>query len=237
MKLHLLILTITYIIFASCKHKPIQPTNINNNNNNPPDTTVNTENPCSPDTVYFKNDILPIILSNCTMSGCHNSSDKADGIILTDYNSIKSGGDVKPYNPNNSDLYEVLIESDLDKRMPYKLPALSATDIAKVKKWIQQGALNNECTDCDTTITMSYATHIAPILQANCNGCHNTNNASAGVDVSNYNSLMIIVNNGKLNGVINHLSGYSPMPKNAQKMSDCNIAKIKKWINNGSLNN
>ncbi|MEZ5046544.1 MAG: hypothetical protein R2831_06090 [Chitinophagaceae bacterium] len=237
MKQSLLIIFVSLSIMASCIHETIQPNNSNNNTNNPIDTTNNNQNPCSPDTVYFKNEILPIILSNCTMSGCHNSNDNADGVTLVDYNSIKNDGDVSPFNPNSSELYVVLIENNISKRMPYNLPPLSATDIAKIKKWIEQGALNNECTDCDTSGTMTYTNHIAPILQTNCNGCHNASNPSAGIDVSTYNSLSIIVNNGKLNGAINHLSGFSPMPKNAQKMSDCNIAKITKWINNGAPNN
>ena len=33
---------------------------------------------CSPDTVYFANTILPLLSSNCAMSGCHNGLSGGD---------------------------------------------------------------------------------------------------------------------------------------------------------------
>lgn len=230
--LYLIALTLLYMA-PGCKHQAIQPVA----NNTPNDTSGNDDHPCSPDTVYFVNDVLPLILSNCTMSGCHNTMDHADGVTLMDYNSIMNDGDVTPFKPAKSDLYEVLVDGDPDKQMPYKLPSLPASDINKVKKWIEQGALNNACTDCDSSMPMSYVNHIAPIMQSNCNGCHNPGNLSAGVDLSTYSTIIISVNNGKLNGVINHLGGFKPMPQNAPKLSNCSIAKIVKWINYGALDN
>jgi hypothetical protein len=34
-----------------------------------------------------------------------------------------------------------------------------------------------------------------------------------------------------------HSPGFSPMPQNDNKLSECNIAKIKKWIATGAPNN
>ena len=34
----------------------------------------------------------------------------------------------------------------------------------------------------------------------------------------------------KLVGVITHAAGFDPMPKNGNKLSDCSIAKISKWV-------
>ncbi|MFY8185634.1 MAG: hypothetical protein ACOVLD_06160, partial [Bacteroidia bacterium] len=39
----------------------------------------------------FKEDILPIFVSNCTMSGCHNSIDKKEGYDLSNYDGIMTG--------------------------------------------------------------------------------------------------------------------------------------------------
>jgi hypothetical protein len=232
---YLIGVSIVFLVLNACQHKPILPPPPNNNN--PIDTSSSGLNPCSPDTIYFKNDIYPIITSNCTMSGCHNATDKADGIKLVDYNSIIKDGNIVAGDLDESKLYREIIETDPDKRMPLNLPALSSTDIDKIRKWILQGALNNECTDCDTSMAMSYTSHITPIINANCKGCHNSANPSAGIDVTTYNTLKTIVDNGKLLGVIAHQIGYSPMPKNGSKLSDCNIAKITKWINNGAPNN
>jgi hypothetical protein len=43
--------------------------------------------------------------------------------------------------------------------------------------------------------------------------------------------------NGKLYGTIAHTAGFSPMPKGSAKLSNCQIATIKKWIDGGMLNN
>jgi len=40
-----------------------------------------------------------------------------------------------------------------------------------------------------------------------------------------------------LMGTIKHESGWSPMPKNGNKLSDCKIQKIDRWILDGTPNN
>ena len=57
---------------------------------------------CSPDTVYFHQTILPLITSNCAMSGCHDAISKKDGVILTDYTNTMR--EVKIASPTSSDL-------------------------------------------------------------------------------------------------------------------------------------
>ena len=89
---------------------------------------------------------------------------------------------------------------------------------------------------CDTT-NVTYSMTVAPIMQNNCNQCHSQSIASGGIITVGYNDLIIIVNSGRLWGTINHLAGYSFMPKNGNKLSDCDIAKIGKWIHNGAPNN
>lgn len=100
----------------------------------------------------------------------------------------------------------------------------------------EQVLYQNSTVTCDST-NVTYTKSIAPILQANCNTCHNQSIASGGIITVGYNDLIIIVNNGRLWGAINHLGGYSFMPKNANKLSDCDIAIIGKWIHNGAPNN
>ncbi|WP_395768998.1 c-type cytochrome [Aquirufa sp.] len=121
---------------------------------------------CSPDTVYFKQKILPLIVSNCAMSGCHDAISKQDGVILTDYTNIMR--EVKISNPAGSDLYKSLIETRED-RMPPAGP-LSTENINNVLTWIKQGAKNNGCdasaTNCITS-NVSFKTVIQPILATN----------------------------------------------------------------------
>lgn len=91
-------------------------------------------------------------------------------------------------------------------------------------------------TTCDT-VNIKYATGVVPILQANCYSCHGNGVAEGGVTLDNYNALSTRANNGTLIGVITHAAGFPQMPKNGAKLSDCNINKIRSWINNGAQNN
>ncbi len=87
------------------------------------------------------------------------------------------------------------------------------------------------------TDNMSYATDITPLIQASCLPCHNTATNSGNVILDNYNDTKTYALNGQLLGVINHTSGYSPMPKGGDKMPECTIAKINSWIQAGAPNN
>ena len=66
--------------FLACQHDPfLQP--IDPNNPDPPPATGF----CNPDSVYFQNQILTILVSNCTESGCHNAEDHEEGIVLDSF--------------------------------------------------------------------------------------------------------------------------------------------------------
>lgn len=201
--------------------------------------TGGTGTACDSTKIYFQQQILPVLLSNCAMSGCHDDGSHQNGVILSSYEKVMATADVRPGRPENSDLYEVLLETDPDKIMP-RPPRSPLTTAQKnaIKKWIEQGALNLSCQNltCDTS-NVTYAVSIKPIIATNCQGCHSGTAASAGIDLSTYNGVKAKISDGRLWGAINHYTGFSPMPKNAAKLSDCDIAKMRKWINGGSLNN
>ncbi len=89
---------------------------------------------------------------------------------------------------------------------------------------------------CDTS-AVSYSTSVLPVLSANCNGCHGGATPSAGIRLDLYTGVKQQADNGRLLGSISHNPIFSPMPKNGNKLSDCNIAKVRKWIAGGALNN
>ena len=89
------------------------------------------------------------------------------------------------------------------------------------------------CVDGDAT----YAGVVSGIIQRNCLSCHSQSVASGGIILDNYNSVSLHAKSGRLLGAITHASGFSPMPKNAARLSDCNINAIKSWVESGALNN
>lgn len=88
--------------------------------------------------------------------------------------------------------------------------------------------------ECDTT-NVTYTQTIASIFSSNCNNCHSTSIASGNVVTDNYNDLA--ANIDAVWSSINYASGYTPMPQGGNKLSDCNLTKIKKWMDGGKLNN
>jgi hypothetical protein len=90
---------------------------------------------------------------------------------------------------------------------------------------------------CDTT-NVTYATTVTSILNRyGCYSCHSGASPSGGFSLEGYNNVKAKVTDGKLFGAINHSPGFSPMPQGAAKMNECDINKVKAWINAGSPNN
>jgi mono/diheme cytochrome c family protein len=117
------------------------------------------------------------------------------------------------------------------------MPALTTAQKAQIQKWISQGAKNNNCTGrCDTAV-FTYSGAVKTIMDNKCTGCHNPANLGGNIDLSTYNGIRTIAVNGKLYGSVAQQVGYSPMPKNATKLSDCEIRQVQKWIGAGSQNN
>jgi hypothetical protein len=242
------------IFAAGCKHEPLVVTPVpvdttgnNGGNNNGGNNggggggTGGQVDACDPDSVYFENDILPILISNCAKSGCHDAASHEDGVILDSYEHVMNTADVDPFDLDGGKLYEAITEDDSDDRMPPPPNApLTSEQIALIAKWIMQGALNISCDvnagSCDTS-NVTYSGTIAPILQLYCTGCHSGSLLSGGIDLSVYTGVAAVAMNGSLEGAITHAAGYTPMPFGGNQLPDCEISQIIAWIDDGAPNN
>lgn len=188
--------------------------------------------------VCFERDVLPIFQSNCTQSGCHNSLDHEEGYDLTSYDKIISKG-IVPGEYQISKIYQVLVLDGGEAAMPQS-PYTRLTDdqITTIALWIREGAKNTSCNDnnCDTT-AVTFSGSVMPLLQTYCNGCHGGGSPQGNINYNSYSGVKATVTNGKLLGSVEHAAGYSPMPKNANKLSDCNLRIIRAWVDAGALNN
>jgi cytochrome c553 len=221
---------------ASCKHSPLGGDVPIPNDDDDPVTGV----PCDPELIYFNRDVLPILVSSCAMSGCHSAASASDGVVLTSYASVMNTADVRPGQPGNSDLYEVLVENDLDDRMPRPpAPPLNAEQINLIRSWILQGAKDLECDDDDGCVStiFEYTADIAPIMNTYCVGCHNAQGASGGINLSTHSGTASAALSGRLYGAVAHLSGFVAMPQGGAMLSECQILKIKNWTDAGAPNN
>lgn len=176
--------------------------------------------------VCFDTDVLPILNTKCAMSGCHNSTNKAGGLDLSSYDAIQtysSKDEILKYISNGT--------------MP-KTGSLTVQEKEILARWAGQGYSRGECasnTSCDTA-TVTYTNGVKQIFDTYCTGCHNMSNQSGGYALDTYMSCVNCANSGRLMGAVEWLSGYSAMPKGDNKLSDCNISKIQKWINSGKPN-
>jgi hypothetical protein len=83
----------------------------------------------------------------------------------------------------------------------------------------------------------TYSTTIAPLISRNCLSCHNQASSNGGIALETYSQVITQVESGRLMGAITHSSGFSPMPKNSQQLSECNINAIRTWIDAGTPEN
>jgi cytochrome c553 len=87
--------------------------------------------------------------------------------------------------------------------------------------------------------SITYSGVISPIFDANCRGCHGSTEASSlggGNDFGTYQGISRFPSSVLL-ASIQHSPGADAMPKSGAKLSDCDINRIKAWIDAGKPNN
>ncbi len=195
-----------------------------------PDCTKDQAGPSA----CFQEDVLPIFISNCTMSRCHNSTDRAAHYDFTNYEGIMQGVSAK--HPLNSEIYKTIRGRNPSMpEAPY--PPLSAREVSIIKLWINKGAKNtSNCRTCDTS-NVTYSLKVNSIISTWCTGCHNSNTANGGYDLSDHKGLVAAIKSNRLMGSIRHEAGFSAMPQGGVKLSDCDLSAIQKWIDAGYPDN
>lgn len=229
------------IAAVACRHDKNNPApaNSGNNNNGSNNGGNSGNNNNNNDTgLCFERDILPIFVSNCAKAGCHDATTQQDGFRFTDYNSIVAK-DFVAGNAAATELYEKITEDKPSEIMP-PAPAtpLTAAQVDLIGRWINEGAKNTTgCgTLCDSN-NYAYAANVQPIFDKYCKGCHSGAAAPKGIMLDSYTGVKTAASGGRLLGSIKRSTGYTPMPQGGNKLSDCEMAQVEKWINAGTPNN
>lgn len=198
--------------------------------------------PCSPDSTYFVNDVMPYINSTCAVPGCHDNKGPAAGIDLSIYDAImnskvKGQPIVKPGDPLNSKICRVFFLLDLVPMPPpfnYGIPPKGRDNIIK---WVQEGARNTACDGVCDTVNFTFRATINPLINKYCTGRHYGNYSSGGILLTNYREIKEQVDNSKLYKAIMATGGVPKMPTGVVTMQPCEIIQIRKWIEAGAPNN
>jgi uncharacterized membrane protein len=85
--------------------------------------------------------------------------------------------------------------------------------------------------------TATYSGSVSAIIENNCLVCHSQSENSGGITLETHAQVKAHAERGALLGAVSHSGGFSPMPKNAPKLSDCDISAIRMWIEGGAQNN
>ena len=92
---------------------------------------------------------------------------------------------------------------------------------------------------CDTVL-VSYSAIIEPLIRENCYDCHNSVNYKSNggnLLLEGYSNLFVVIPDGTLLSSVSQDGKTSRMPRNAPKLDDCTILKIKEWLDQGFPNN
>jgi len=91
---------------------------------------------------------------------------------------------------------------------------------------------------CDTT-GVTYSGYVEPLISESCAyaGCHLGNFAAAQLDLSEYDQVKSVVDNGKLQDRINRAAGDPLLMPSTGKLAPCQITKIEAWIEAGAQEN
>ncbi|TXI82618.1 MAG: hypothetical protein E6Q44_01390 [Flavobacteriales bacterium] len=195
---------------------------------------------CDPDSVFFDQQVLPLLVSNCAVPGCHNTAtDDNRGIEITSYATLMNSDIIRVADPLDSDLWEVINDPDPDDRMPPPpQSALTTEQKDLIRRWLVQGARNNSCADaaCDT-VNVTYTATIAPLVAQRCGGCHGGGSPQGGLHLGSWDVLNSVAMDGRLAAAIQHLPGVAAMPPYTTPLPDCRIRQFLIWIEDGAPNN
>jgi uncharacterized membrane protein len=234
---------------TSCKHQPVTTSDVIPVDTTKKDTTQNnggggvvvdkgdtTGWTCSTDTIYFQ-DVLPIFISACAGSGCHDAATKAKSYQLTDYTNILKRGIVKG-NANNSTVYTEIASGSMPPRSSGIV--MTAAQKTLIANWINKGANNYVCNanygKCDST-AVSFAAFVKPIMENRCQGCHGGTIPSGNLNLTTYAQIKASALTPAFMGSMRRAVGYSFMPKGGIALTTCELNKMEAWVKRGAPNN
>lgn len=215
--------------------------------------------------VTFSRQIAPMLSRHC--GGCHIAGRKG-GFQMTSYAGLMKSGMVQPGVGESSRLVEVILSGD----MPRGGGKVSSDDVGMLMKWIDAGApydggdpqapldaLARAATASPPAVPptkpvvaahlapgeVSFAADVAPVLVAQCVGCHDAMQPEANLSMITLERLVrggrggspVVSGKGAESLLVKKLKGAGiegqRMPLGKPPLADDQIAIIQKWIDQG----
>lgn len=110
------------------------------------DETTKSDESAETVKVSYDKQIRPIFQEHC--QGCHQPANARGKYVMTDFTRMLKGGDtgleaIVPGKPDDSYLIDEITPVDGDAEMPKGKAPLHETEIALIRRWIEQGAEND----------------------------------------------------------------------------------------------
>jgi formylglycine-generating enzyme required for sulfatase activity len=137
--------------------------------------------------VDFEVEIKPIIEAACLR--CHDEHNADGDLRLDSLANAKSGGangpSIVPGDAADSSFYSrmVLPADDLEI-MPPDGPPLDKAQVARVQKWIEEGAKWPVEVKLEVQPRIDFAEHVQPILEIHCVSCHSGDEPEGAFDLT-----------------------------------------------------
>ncbi len=143
--------------------------------------------------VDFQTEVRPIIESACV--SCHSEANPEGGLRLDSITAAATGGDngpaIVPRDPEKSSfLNRIVLPADHELAMPPGGPALDTSQIAVLRKWIEEGANWPKDARLETKQRIDFVEHIQPILEMECLSCHSGVEPEGDYDLTTFKTAM-----------------------------------------------
>lgn len=188
------------------------------------------------DKVCFQRDLLPVLVSSCGITGCHDQATHREGYTITSYATVMSNL-VNAGSPTTSKLYTSINQSSSSENLmpPKPYSALSSAVKDSIYNWIKNGALDGTCVSlCDTIGVITYQNQISALISKNCISCHSGTNASKGILLDSHTAVKTYLDNGKLLAAVKGTSIQMPP---SYTITTCELREIELWKANGATQN
>jgi WD40 repeat protein len=108
-----------------------------------------------PASVSYARDVLPILQANC--HGCHQPAKTSGGMEMTAFNRLVAGGEsgapaIVPGKPDESNLVALITPDGGEAAMPQGKTPLADSEIALIRRWIEEGARDDTPLNSTPTI-------------------------------------------------------------------------------------
>lgn len=214
-------LSIILLVFTGCRH----------------DSEVTPTTP----RICFETEVLPIVLTNCAISGCHNGNE--DIISINSYSDVMRL--VKAGKPYQSRIFKSVTNTWGNLMPPKPHLPLSARQRTILYLWILQGAKSGLCdTISHTSDSICFTNVILPVFETNCasTGCHDAITHEEGYNLTSYARIVsrgIVPGNGLeseiYKSIIRTDEDRMPPPSRTA-LTAAEKASILQWINEGANN-